>query len=408
MATYHASVKVGIRGKAASHAAYILRRGRYRDLRSGEVLEAVASGNLPPWSAHDPVTFWEASDAHERANGNAYREFELALPRELSPEQRLGLVRAFVEQELGDRHAYSFAIHTPTAALEGGEQPHVHIMFSDRLRDGIERDPEQYFRRYNAKAPSKGGCRKEQGVVDVSLGARRAARAAQLVALRARWADLINAHLAQAGHSARVDHRSLVDQGIERPAEPHLGGRGVRTLSADAVAAILALRQAEGEVMRSQAEVRGTVLDLSGNLAAARRARAIRPPALTPHAGGITPRATAAAPLPTAPSERQGSEAPWAVPMEPWVLVEARRLREGLATLVDMHRRHRLGNVSRVLTMMFTALDAAQERGQEVAKLDEWEQSLRLDPDLRTRVDQLLAPHRSAIAQAKGKFPGLR
>jgi hypothetical protein len=274
MATYHASVKVGPRGKAASHAAYLAREGKYADLRSGEVLELAESGNMPKWAANSPRYFWQAADTHERANGNAYREFELALPRELTPQQRADLVREFVAQELGERHAYTFAIHNPIAALDGGEQPHAHVMFSDRKRDGIERDPEQYFRRYNARVPERGGCQKEQGSTAATQPERFAERKEQLIALRARWAERTNASLAQHGHVARVDHRSLAERGIERPPERHFGGRGVREMvSRGEVTALLAHRRAEGELARAQSVVRTTLLDLSGDVSAARHDR---------------------------------------------------------------------------------------------------------------------------------------
>ena len=139
---------------------------------------------MPTWAANAPTFFCHAADARERANGHAYREFELALPRELTPEQRADLVRSFVAQELGERHAYTFAIHNPIAALDGGEQPHAHVMNSDRERDGIERDPEQHFRRYNAKVPVRGGCQKEQGSNAATQSERVAERKQQLVALR--------------------------------------------------------------------------------------------------------------------------------------------------------------------------------------------------------------------------------
>jgi len=50
--------------------------------------------------ARDPSAFWRAADTHERENGNAYREFELALPRELSRDHQLALVERFIEREL--------------------------------------------------------------------------------------------------------------------------------------------------------------------------------------------------------------------------------------------------------------------------------------------------------------------
>ncbi|WP_372923708.1 MobA/MobL family protein [Salmonella enterica] len=107
-----------------------------------------------------PPISCQAADQFERANGSTYRELEIALPRELTPEQRLELVQDFVRQEAGERHAWSFAIHNPKASIEGGEQPHAHIMMSQRVNDGIERTPEQYFRRYNRQVSRAGRCEK--------------------------------------------------------------------------------------------------------------------------------------------------------------------------------------------------------------------------------------------------------
>lgn len=218
MAIARLSVKVGKAGKAAVHAEYIARAGRYAGrLERGEKLEAVEAGNLPAWAAADPGQFWLAADANERANGTTYREFEAALPRELSPVQRADLVREFVTAEIGERHAYLWAIHTPKAA-DGGEQPHAHIMFSERQADGIERDPDAYFKRYNAKAPEKGGARKGYGPhAGQTLSAAK--RAEDLRALRTRWESLTNAHLERAGWDERIDMRSHAARGIDREPE---------------------------------------------------------------------------------------------------------------------------------------------------------------------------------------------
>ena len=140
MATAHLSVKVGKAGKGVPHAEYISRVGKYeKKLDGNEQLEATESGNMPLWAQDNPLLFWRAADLYERKNGTVYREHEIALPRELSPEHRAELVRDWVEQELGDRHAYTWAIHNKTA-LDGGEQPHVHLMFSERIEHAYERD----------------------------------------------------------------------------------------------------------------------------------------------------------------------------------------------------------------------------------------------------------------------------
>jgi len=265
MASYHLTAKIGKKGKAAAHAAYIAREGKYSGRDRYEDLEATASRNMPEWAAHNAAHFWTAADEHERSNGSAYREIEVALPRELTPAQRLELVQAFIEQELGDKHAYQFAIHTPKAALEKDDQPHAHIMYSERIRDGIARDPEHYFKRYNAKNPEKGGAKKFSG------GKSSKELKAELLGLRERWATLQNVHLEKHGYNDRVDHRSLKDQGIDREPEKHLGAIGVNRLNPHDISALLERRAAEGELERAQREV--SIIDLSGDLEKAKAER---------------------------------------------------------------------------------------------------------------------------------------
>lgn len=267
MASYHLSAKIGAKGKATSHAAYISREGKYSGRERYEDLETTGHGNMPKWAEHAPANFWIAADEYERANGSTYREIEVALPRELTPDERRGLVEDFVRRELGDQHVYQWAIHTPKAALEKGEQPHAHIMYSERRLDGIERDPDQFFKRYNAKQPEKGGAQK------VSGGKARGELKQELLELRERWADVQNIHLQLNGHDVRVDHRSLKDQGIDRAPEKHLGGAGVRSLTQLDIVAVLERRAAEGEHERAQQQV-STTIDLSGDLAAAKAERA--------------------------------------------------------------------------------------------------------------------------------------
>jgi hypothetical protein len=251
------SMKVGKAGKAGPHAAYIAREGQYADrLERGEKLEATEAGNMPAWAQSNPQAFWQAADAFERKNGTTYREMEIALPRELDADQRAALVREFVRQEIGDRHAYQWAIHTPTAA-DGQEQPHVHLMFSERQRDGIERDPEQYFKRYNAKAPEKGGARKGYGP-SAGQTLTKAERAAELKELRGRWEAMCNAHLERAGVEQRIDMRSHAERGTglepERKQLPsQWRGQGR--------ANVIEFRQARAELAEARQELARAVPD---------------------------------------------------------------------------------------------------------------------------------------------------
>ena len=252
MALARLSMKFGKVGKAAAHAAYIAREAPYAGrLNKGERLEAKATGNLPAWAEDQPNRFWQAADAYERANGTTYREMEIALPRELTPAQRLALVRGFVLQELGTRHAYQWAIHNPKAA-DGHEQPHVHLMFSERRADGIERDPSHYFRRYNPKAPEQGGARKGYGPYGGGY-LSPAERVAHLKGLRQRWEIACNTALAQAGHAERIDLRSHTERGLTIPPErKQLPSEWRRP---EIRAAVLAFRQARAAHAEAQAEV---------------------------------------------------------------------------------------------------------------------------------------------------------
>lgn len=223
MATFHYSVKTGKRGTANEHSRYIARTGKYAQ-RSDDLI-FTQHGNLPQW-ATTPGEFWLGADKFERTNGSAYKEIVLALPIELSPDQRLALVQMFIAQQLYGK-TYQFAIHCPISALAQVLQPHVHIMYSDRIPDGIPRAPDQYFRRHNPLDPSAGGCKKDSG------GRNPTELGAELVQQRAAWAVLMNMHLSLNGHEARVDHRSNRDRGISSSPGPHLGPARIRGLQKD-------------------------------------------------------------------------------------------------------------------------------------------------------------------------------
>ena len=244
MASYHFQINTGGKGEAFEHGQYIQREGPFTEERYGEVA-ARGVANMPAWAREDPAAFWKASDEYERANGNTYREYELALPRELSRSAQVALVQRFAEQELGAKRPYQWAIHLSTAS-DGKEQPHVHLMFSDRQHDGIERGPEQFFKRYNAKNPERGGARK------FSYGADKAEAARTYEGIRERWATVQNQALAQAGVEARVDHRSLAAQGIHREPEVHRGP-AVSGIEARGERSQVGERQREQMRVRSQA-----------------------------------------------------------------------------------------------------------------------------------------------------------
>ena len=140
---------------------------------------------------------WEAADEHERANGSLFREIQFALPRELNEQERRELASGFARRLTeGERLPYTLAIHR---GGPDGENPHAHLMVSERGLDGHERSPEQWFRRYNRKAPEKGGAKKSRTMMSREW----------VKDTREAWERAANEALERAGREERVDHRSL-------------------------------------------------------------------------------------------------------------------------------------------------------------------------------------------------------
>ena len=248
MAVYHLKASSGSRSGGQSARAksdYIEREGRYAE--DAKELEHKEHGNLPEWAEDDPGAYWEAADEHERANGRLYSEVQFALPKELGEAGRRELASEFAERVCSrERLPYTLAIHRGGA---NGENPHAHLMFSERGHDGIERDAEQWFRRYNRKAPEKGGARKS-----------RAAKAGDwLEKTRKVWEQTANRALERAGRDDRIDGRSLADRrdeahrsgDLERAAElsrepnVHLGPERYRTIRGGASETVEQARRVE-------------------------------------------------------------------------------------------------------------------------------------------------------------------
>lgn len=231
MSCFYFQLKSGRNG--CDHALYIARQGFYAS--RGDLISS-GHGNLPSWANDEPKRFWRAAESGERRNGSIYREMVIALPNELSHGENKRLVDDLLAKfALGK--PYQFAIHEPTSALEGEPNPHVHLMMSDRLDDGIERGADRFFSRYNAANPEAGGRRKASGGLN-AMELRN-----DVLAKRELVADTINHHLAKHGHDRRVDHRTLKEQGVDRTAEQRITSFRIEGMSAQEKAEFVAARK---------------------------------------------------------------------------------------------------------------------------------------------------------------------
>ena len=217
MASYHCSVKPVSRGAGRSGTAAAAYRAGVclKDERTGEVHDYTRKQGVE----HTELVFphgvnmsreelWNAAEgAEKRKDARIAREFELALPAELTKEQRRELATGFA-RHLVEQYgvAADVALHEPNRK---GDQRnhHAHILVTTRQISaqglGEKADLEREDKALRAQGKPSGR--------------------EQIAALRADWATRCNTALERAGHQERVSHKSLEAQGIDREPTTHLG-----------------------------------------------------------------------------------------------------------------------------------------------------------------------------------------
>lgn len=198
MAIYHCSAKVS-KHASAKHD-YICRENKYEN-QSDKCRESF-SENLPAFANNDSSDFWKACDSNERANANKLREYEVALPLELTSIEQKKLVQDFVQHLTT---AYSKEPLPCTVAIHEGKgtNPHAHIVLCERATSDTL-NAKDFFSRKNPKSKELGG----------------SDRVATLEQIREKWSTLLNQQL---DRKSKVSHKSLKSQGIEREPTKHIG-----------------------------------------------------------------------------------------------------------------------------------------------------------------------------------------
>ncbi len=200
MAIYSASVKTVSRGggRSATAAAAYRNGEEITDERTGEVhdyrrrtgVEHVASFAPEGMAPQPSAELWNRAEAAEvRKNARVAREVLVALPAELTPEQRRELAQG-IAQALADRYgtAGTLAVHTPDR--EGDQRNHhAHILMTTRRLE-----------------PSGALGEKTRELDDVKRGPQEVEWVRAMIEARTNHA------LERAGSAERVDRRSLVEQ----------------------------------------------------------------------------------------------------------------------------------------------------------------------------------------------------
>lgn len=146
--------------------------------------------NAPSW-ANSRVHLWnEAERAEKRRDAQLARELNIALPIELALTQNIRLIERFVQDAF-----VSQGMIADVCVHNAKGNPHAHVMLTMR------------------EITPAGFGKKRRDWNDTE----------KLEQWRKQWADHCNRQLKLAGNEARIDHRTLISQGIDRAPTVHEG-----------------------------------------------------------------------------------------------------------------------------------------------------------------------------------------
>ncbi|KZX37247.1 MobQ family relaxase [Wohlfahrtiimonas chitiniclastica] len=221
MAIYHCTTKPISRanGRSATASSAYRASEKIKDLRTGEVHDYTKKqgvvyteiiNNLDESISRSQV--WNTAELTEtRKNSRVAREFIVALPDELNPEQRKELAKEFT-QYLVNKYSVvaDLAIHAPSK--DGDDRNHhAHIMITTRkavLVDGeLKLTDKADLELSNAQRKDRGLCVTQD----------------EIKGIREVWANMANRALELSGSKERIDHRSYEDQNLDLEATIHEG-----------------------------------------------------------------------------------------------------------------------------------------------------------------------------------------
>jgi len=207
MAIYHCSIKTVSRAKGRSApAAAAYRAGvELEEKRTGEVHDFTRKRGvlhtelvLPNGVTMSRSELWNAAEfAETRKNSTVAREYEVALPDELSEAGQKSLARDFAA-EIAWKYgvAADVCIHEPDPRGDQRNR-HAHILTTTRV-------------------VTANGFGPKTRVLDERASG-------QVEWIREKWAEMCNTALEREQRPERVSHLSLLDQGLTREPQQHQG-----------------------------------------------------------------------------------------------------------------------------------------------------------------------------------------
>ena len=233
MAIYHMSIKIGSRSKgqsAISASAY--RSGdKLVNAETGQVSDYTRKGGIiyseialcrnAPREYADRETLWNSVQEIEKSkNAQLWREFEIAVPQELSRAEQILAVRKYVASLTAEGMCCDWSLHD-----KGDGNPHAHIMATVRSIDeqgqwtaksrkvyDLDENGERIYQRTDKQGRKQYKSHKEDYNDWNSKD--------KAEEWRSRWAECCNEILPT---EKKIDHRSYERQGIDFKPTIHEG-----------------------------------------------------------------------------------------------------------------------------------------------------------------------------------------
>ncbi|WP_367376903.1 MobQ family relaxase [Lactiplantibacillus plantarum] len=175
--------------------------------------------NAPEW-ASDREKLWNEVEKNDRKSNSRYaKEFNVALPVELSESEQKELLTKYVQENFVDQGMVAdVAIHR-----DHPDNPHAHVMLTNRPFNpdgswGLKAKT-QYIKDENGKQLlTKSGFPKQRKIWLVDWDKKE-----KINEWRHNWSTSVNQFLAQKNIPDRISEKSFVDQGIQETPTQHEG-----------------------------------------------------------------------------------------------------------------------------------------------------------------------------------------
>ena len=176
--------------------------------------------NAPAWASDREQLWNEVERKDRRANSRYAKEFNVALPVELSEDEQKELLTKYVQENFVDQGMVAdVAIHR-----DHQDNPHAHVMLTNRPFNpdgtwGIK-SKKQYILDENGNKMYTGTSKypKSRKILMVDWDKKE-----KIIEWRHNWANSVNQVLAQKNIPDRISEKSFVDQGIQETPTQHEG-----------------------------------------------------------------------------------------------------------------------------------------------------------------------------------------